>query len=165
MPSTNTSYQPCSPMTSKRLKKATYQLLQIPAADLHVALILIQALSELLRIRLTASRTPAVLLGLISLRRNSIILRCLLGGSSGTATEESADCVADRRAYCNTTKSFRQFPISESSYYRWSTYAAVLAICPKRPGPCDCCWVGGACCCAGGWAAVVAGRVCWGAGL
>ena len=39
------------------------------------------------------------------------------------------------------------------------TYAAVLAICPKSPGP----W-GAACCGCGGAAMVLAGRCCCGAG-
>lgn len=46
------------------------------------------------------------------------------------------------------------------------TYAAVLAICPNRPGPCEAwggAWAVGACCW-GGAAMVVAGRCCWGAG-
>jgi hypothetical protein len=53
------------------------------------------------------------------------------------------------------------------------TYAAVLAICPKRPGPADACGcactgagaaaggaAGAGAALAGGYAAVVAGRVC-----
>ena len=40
-----------------------------------------------------------------------------------------------------------------------ATYAAVLAIWPKRPEPCDC---AGACCCMGGCAAVEAARCCCG---
>lgn len=51
---------------------------------------------------------------------------------------------------------------------RRRAYAAVLAIWPNSPGPCDTCWGGivavGACCCGGGAAMVVAGRRCWGAG-
>ena len=117
----------------------TYQLLQIPAANLHIALVLIQTLSKLLRIRLTAPRTPAILLGLVALRSYSVILWCLLSWSAGSATEEAADGMADRRAYCNTTVSFRLVQIPEFSFWARGTYAAVLAIWPKRPGPCDCC--------------------------
>ena len=52
------------------------------------------------------------------------------------------------------------------SGYEGKTYAAVLAICPNRPEPCDACgapaaWPGGACGRAmGGIAAVLAVRAC-----
>lgn len=51
---------------------------------------------------------------------------------------------------------------------RKTTYAAVLAIWPKRPGPWGAAWVimgwGGAAAAGGGAAMVVAGRCGWGAG-
>jgi len=76
-----------------------YQLFQIPSTDLHVPLVLVQALSELLGIDLTASLSPAVLRSLISLRSNSVLLR-LLSCWSGRSSEETGDCVANGRSDC-----------------------------------------------------------------
>jgi hypothetical protein len=84
----------------------TYQLLQIPAADLHVSLVFIQALGELLRIHLTAPCTPVAVLGCISLSRNAIVLRLLLSWLRGPTTEETANCVAKARANCYTSVSW-----------------------------------------------------------
>ena len=62
------------------LSMTTYQLLQIPPANLHIALILIQALSELLRIHITTSRAPVVLLARrVTLSSDAVILRLFLG--------------------------------------------------------------------------------------
>jgi hypothetical protein len=74
------------------MKINTYQLLQIPAADLHIALVLIQAFCKLLRISITASHTQAVLLALIILSSDSLLL---FGCSAGSTTEESAECVSN----------------------------------------------------------------------
>jgi hypothetical protein len=74
--------------------------------------------------------------------------------------------VADRGAYCDTADG----PLlgNVSSIFSWEggyrciiwgeAYAAVLAICPRRPEPCAGAWAGGAAAAAG--ACVVAGRVC-----
>ena len=62
-----------------------------------------------------------------------------------------------------------QRPDQDRDVERKKAYAAVLAIWPKRPGPCEAwggAWavaVGGACWAPAPWAGayVVAGRVCW----
>ena len=75
----------------------TYQLLQVPIANLHITLVLIQALGELLRIRLTASRPPVILsISLVSLSGNTVILlRSRLCRSTATASEETTDGMTD----------------------------------------------------------------------
>jgi len=74
---------------------AGFQLLQIPIADLHVALVVVHALCELLCIYLTASSTPIALLGLLSLCLHSSIVLSLLSWSTASAAEEAADCVTN----------------------------------------------------------------------
>lgn len=75
-----------------------YQLVKIPAADLHIAPILIQTLGERLGIGFAASWTPAI--GLVSsvvgLASHAIVrwLR-LCSSRARSATEETADSVAD----------------------------------------------------------------------
>jgi hypothetical protein len=80
----------------------SYQLLQVPRASLHVALVLIQALCELLRVDLAAPRSPVALLSR-TLRQGHLGLLGLRWGSGGAATEETADGVADRGTDCYTT--------------------------------------------------------------
>jgi len=73
---------------------ASFQLLQIPAADLHVTLILVQTLGELLSIPFTAPSTPVVALVGGGRRRvggRSVRLLRLSRGAAGAATEESTD--------------------------------------------------------------------------
>ena len=74
----------------------THQLLQVPATDLHVALVLIQTLSEGLRIILAASRTPgAALVVVVGLAAYSIIGLLLLGWLTRSATEHAPDGMTD----------------------------------------------------------------------
>ena len=80
----------------------TYQLFQIPATDLHVALILVQTLRKLLRIHFTASRSPGVIL-LVTGLSNTIILLLLCRGLRGSTTKEPPDGMPDRRTYGYTS--------------------------------------------------------------
>lgn len=78
----------------------TYQLLQIPPADLHVAAVLVHALGELRSRALAVARgVPLVVVLLggcgLGLRRGS--------GLGGAAGEEAADGVADGGTDCDTT--------------------------------------------------------------
>jgi hypothetical protein len=78
------------------MQSVTYQLLQVPTADLHVALVLIHALGELLSVHLAVPCTPAAaVLGILSLRRNGPSILRLLYGLAGTASEKATDRVAD----------------------------------------------------------------------
>jgi hypothetical protein len=81
-----------------------YQLFQVPTADLHISLVLIQTLGELLRVHLAASWSPSIIL-LVASGRNAVVLLLLRSGLGGSATEESTDRVTDRRPDCNTATS------------------------------------------------------------
>ena len=107
-------------MSSSRL--TSLQLIQIPPADRHVALILVHAPREALDILRTRTRLLLLLLGstsITSLRivetvvhrlRIGVLCRLLvlvlccwcLWLSRGTATEPAADGMADRRPNCYT---------------------------------------------------------------
>ena len=152
--------------------RKTHQLLQVPAADLHVAALLVHAAGELLG-RVLAVVAPAVVL-LLALRRDGHLLLLLLlnGGRGGAAAEEAADGVADRGADRDTTvvepamsatyilarmrpSSRAGPPNMDSRGASWirDAYAAVVAIWAKRPGPCEAAGAGAAgaaCCCVGG---------------
>jgi len=85
---------------------ASFQLLQIPPADLHVPLVLIQALSELFRIHLTTACAPTgtVAVSLHTCRGNLCLLR-LGGGARTTTSKEATDCVANSGTHCDTSSS------------------------------------------------------------
>jgi hypothetical protein len=87
---------------SLRHSSLTYQLLQIPTADLHISLVFIQALGELLCIHLAAAWSPGIVL-LVASGSHAIILLLFCGSLRGSATEETTDCVADRGADCYTS--------------------------------------------------------------
>lgn len=77
-------------------KKNPYQLLQVPATDLHVALVFIQTLSEGLCIIFAASRTPGVaLVVVVGLAGHSSIGLLLLGWLTRSATEHAPDGMTD----------------------------------------------------------------------
>lgn len=81
----------------------TYQLVQVPVADLHVAAMLVQALCELLGdARAVVGGAPPALL--LALRRDAVLLRWLGRRRAGAAAEEAADGVADRGADCDTAR-------------------------------------------------------------
>ncbi len=132
----------------------TYQLIQIPPADGHVAALLVHALGELLRCAL-AVVAPALLLSCLAvvLGRDAVVGR----GGGRAAAEEAADGVADGGADGNTA--IVPLALAAEGKQRRDTYAAVLAICPNRPGPADC-WGAGAAGLACVGAYVVADRVC-----
>jgi len=83
----------------------TYQLLQIPSADLHVSLVLVQALGEWSSITLTALWSPVVWLSTVSWSSHAVVLSWLRSSSRSrrSATEEAADCMSDRGANSYTT--------------------------------------------------------------
>lgn len=109
---------------------AGLELLEVPAADLHVAVVLGHAVGEVLCVDLAASAT--VLLALSGDLLGLLLLNWLRGASA----EEAANGVADGGADGNTAvQRVNRYAMSPA----WSaTYAAVLAIWPKRPGPPDC---------------------------
>ena len=77
---------------------ADLELLEVPAADLHVAALLVHALGELLRSALAVVAPRAVvLLALLALRLHGALLG--LGGRGRAAAEETADGVPDGRAH------------------------------------------------------------------
>jgi hypothetical protein len=84
-------------------EESTYQLLQVPPADLHVPTVLIQALGKLLCIYLAALCSPAVGLSTIALRRNTVILDWLSSRSRGATAKETTNGMANRRTDCDTT--------------------------------------------------------------
>jgi len=69
-------------------EESTYQLLQVPPADLHVPTVLIQALGKL---------------STIALRRNTVILDWLSSRSRGATAKETTNGMANRRTDCDTT--------------------------------------------------------------
>ena len=74
----------------------TYQLVEVPPADLHVTLILIQAFGESLRVSIAAASAPAASLvsGLIALSGEAAVLLLLLGRCTAT-TKHSPDSVSN----------------------------------------------------------------------
>lgn len=165
-------------LTSSSLTRL--QLIQIPPTNRQVPLVLIHTLPEIPHFARTHLRSlvGGVLdvLALVVLRE-----RLVRGGRrglvrAGAATEEAADGVADRgpdhgaavmgvsaiRAPVHRELCGGGFRVLEGSGSgdMGSTYAAVLAIVPNRPGPllvCTGACAGGAAPC-GGWAAVEAWR-------
>ena len=146
---------------------ARLELVKVPAADGKVALVLVHAAPEVGDI-LCANAGSLVLgvyggLAVLGLGKR-LVDRC--SGCAGSAAEPTANGVADGRTDSDTTVGREMLA---SSFYRKEysvpTYAAVLAIWPKRPLPPlaagAACWGaagGGACWFAGGWATVLAWR-------
>jgi hypothetical protein len=77
---------------------ASLELLKVPVADLHVAVMVVHAFSEAL------GGTGAVVVGLVLVlaRHVGLLLGESLGGGRAATAEEAADGVADCRAYCYT---------------------------------------------------------------
>lgn len=91
-----------TPLTpSQQPTYAAYQLIQIPPTDLHIPLILIQALSKLLRIHIAVPSAPAIVVASLV---SSVAVRVCRGGvgligfrgrlAGGAAAEEPAEGVA-----------------------------------------------------------------------
>jgi len=78
---------------------ASLQLVEIPSTDLHVAVVVIQALREYLCLITTAIRAGLVLVSLLSLSLNRLLGRC-----SRATTKETTDGVTDGRADSDTTR-------------------------------------------------------------
>ncbi len=89
-----------------RSSLTSFQLVQIPSANLHVSSVLVQALREAFGVGLTASSPPAVVLVSSVLSLLCYLIACLLSfhrGTARTTTEEAADGVAYTGADCYTT--------------------------------------------------------------
>lgn len=89
---------------------ASLQLIQVPSADAHVALVVVHALAEILHVGGARRVFPRgrVLAGVETVVHglgggSIVLLGLLLSRSAGTAREESADGVADGRTDCDTT--------------------------------------------------------------
>lgn len=84
----------------------SYELFQIPATDLHIALVLVQALSERLGILLTVPCSPVTTLicSVLGLARYGVVGRLRLGGGAGagTSSKEAANGVANGAPNCDT---------------------------------------------------------------
>lgn len=80
----------------------THQLLEVPSADLHVALVLVQTLCERLGIILATSRAPLVILVAVVVGLACDCVVGLFGWGGGSATEHAADGVADGGTNCYT---------------------------------------------------------------
>jgi hypothetical protein len=94
-----------------RTRVYTYQLIQVPAADGHVALVVIHALAEVTDVSLAGRVLPRAVCGTalpqtvvhrLGLGRGSLLLR-LSGSAGATAREEPTDGVADGRTNSYTT--------------------------------------------------------------
>lgn len=128
-----------------RSSLAGLELLKVPVADLHVAVVLVEALRE----GLGGAGAVVVLRPRVLGRSSSLDL---LGGRSrlgGAAAEEATDGVANGGADGDTTvvedlvsSVLRRQGVLCSAAEDGRTYAAVLAIWPKSPGP----WLTGAAC-------------------
>lgn len=91
---------------TSRYSSMTYQLIKIPATNLHVASVLIQALGETFGIRFATPWTPVIVLITVlgGLGSHSVVrLLSLCSFRAGAATEESPNSMSDGRAYGNTT--------------------------------------------------------------
>lgn len=80
---------------------AGLELLEVPAADLHVARVVVHALGEVLR-GARAVVAPLALVRVLLVRLRVDLLRSGLGRRGGAAAEETADGVADGGAYRDT---------------------------------------------------------------
>lgn len=84
------------------------QLVQVPSAYRQRPLILVHALAEIVDVRL-ADLGSGVVIGVgvgvvvVWVLRGVLVCGCGFCGLRGTAAEESADGVADGRAYCYAT--------------------------------------------------------------
>ena len=130
---------------------AGLELLEVPAADVHVALVLVHALGEGLGGAGAVIAPGAVVLGGGGGSRGDSLGAGVGNRGGATAGEEAADGVADGGADSyTTTVCERKHSVSagdENELYisgiarverrERGTYAAVLAIWPKRPGPWD----------------------------
>lgn len=91
---------------------STYQLVKVPSANGHVALVLIQALAEVADVGLASRSLPRAVGG--TALPQSVVHRLSLSGSSllslsrgtagGTTAEKAADGVSDRGTDGDTTR-------------------------------------------------------------
>jgi hypothetical protein len=108
-------YSPCPKTKPENKGYQTYQLVQVPSTDGHVALVLIQALAEVLHVGRAGRVLPgrgAVALVEAAFHGLSLGSSSLLGfggGARGATAEEAADGVADGGTNCDTTIGFVSF--------------------------------------------------------
>jgi len=157
-----------SPLVLAGSSLARLELVKVPAADGKVALVLVHAAPEVGDV-LCANARGLVLgvhggLAVLGLGNRLVGRR---SGCAGTTAEPTANGVTDGGTDCDTAMEGNMLALG-FQYERFqsvATYAAVLAIWPKRPLPPlaagAACWGaagGGACWFAGGWATVLAWR-------
>jgi hypothetical protein len=162
------SFYSSSPLVLAGGSLARLELVKVPAADGEVALVLVHAAPEVGDV-LCANAGGLVLgvhggLAVLVLGERLVDRR---SGCAGAAAEPTANGVADGGTDCDTAvgRDMLALRLYEGGLLSVATYAAVLAIWPKRPLPPlaagAACWGaagGGACWFAGGWAWVLAWR-------
>lgn len=173
MQSSIPSFYSSSPLVLAGSSLARLELVKVPAADGKVALVLVHAAPEVGDV--LCAHTRGLVLGVHGGLAVLVLGERLVDGRSGcagAAAEPTADGVADGGTDCDTAVGRKMLAMGlyDAGLQSVATYAAVLAIWPKRPLPPlaagAACWGaagGGACWVAGGWATVLAWRVCWGA--
>lgn len=115
---------------------ARLELVKVPTADGQVALVLVHAAPEVADV-LCANTGSLVLrvhggLAVLGLGKRLVGRR---SGCAGSAAEPAADGVTDGGADSNTAGSSVSYGGSTAGACLVATYAAVLAIWPKRPLP------------------------------
>ena len=124
------------------LRREAHKLIQIPSTDLHVALILIQALGKTLRVRLAAPRSPAIPLisRIIRLAGHGTVGLLGFGRSTaGSSAKEATNGMADRRADRDASGGTRHLAEQTGALSSLSWTFGLLG---------GCWWVGGGACAA-----------------
>lgn len=87
-------------MSTKSRPLCVYQLIEIPATDLHISPVLVQTLGERLRIVFTALSAPIVglIAGIVGLGSDGIVLLLGFGRSAARSTKETANCMTYGRS-------------------------------------------------------------------
>lgn len=117
---------------------AGLQLVEVPAADVQITLVGVHARPELRD--LVFAHAGRVVRGAVrgaGIAVGDGLLSGFLGWGRRAAGEPAADGVADGGADCDTAGKSMLACGCLGVWRGKLTYAAVLAIWPKRPGPCD----------------------------
>jgi hypothetical protein len=99
------------------MRRSTYQLVEIPVANLHIAAVVVHALGEL---RGGLGALPLLALRILCRGGRGLLLGWRCGGA---AREETADCVADGRADGDTT-ALRENPWSANNGFPGNSLSA-----------------------------------------
>jgi hypothetical protein len=157
-----------SPLVLAGSSLARLELVKVPAADGEVALVLVHAAPEVGDV--LCANAGGLVLGVHGGLAVLVLGERLVGrrsGCAGAAAEPTTNGVANGGTDCDTTVGREVLALGccDGGLQSMATYAAVLAIWPKRPLPPlaagAACWRaagGGACWFAGGWATVLAWR-------